>query len=151
MLKSKLAKFHSSHSSSVISTSVEQVQPKLLKKPLLAIEKFLLNCESPLVSRSTTTTSTTKAFTIQQEIGYYISSIDKDTDFEEYWKKNQSYLPILARMVRHYCVMPISSVASESAFSIAGYIQRKQRSSLSPAALRYSMLLRYLEPHHFNI
>jgi hypothetical protein len=86
VLKSKLGKFQSSRSSSAISTPAAQVPPKLLKKPLLAIENFLFNCESPLASQSTTT-STTKAFTIQQEIGYYISSIDRETDFEDYWKK----------------------------------------------------------------
>jgi hypothetical protein len=56
----------------------------------------------------------------------------------------------LARLVRHYCIMPMTSVASESAFSMAGYIQRKHRSSLSATTLRYSMLLRNLEPHHIN-
>jgi hypothetical protein len=35
-----------------------------------------------------------------------------------------------------------SSVASESAFSIANYIQRKERSSLSAENLRYSIFLR---------
>ncbi|CAF4788840.1 unnamed protein product, partial [Rotaria sp. Silwood2] len=72
------------------------------------------------------------------------------TEFQEYWNKIQHYLPILTRMVRHFCIMPITSVASESAFSMAGCIQRKQRSSLSATTLRYSMLLRNLEVHHIN-
>ena len=35
-----------------------------------------------------------------------------------------------------------SSVASESAFSIANYVKRKERSALSAENLRYSMFLR---------
>ena len=35
--------------------------------------------------------------------------------------------------------MPATSVASESSFSIAGYINRKERSSLSSSQLRMTM------------
>ena len=80
--------------------------------------------------------------TIEQEIGMYISSIDERTDFQEYWRSRDQQLSKLSRLVRRYSIMCATSVASESAFSIAGYLQRKQRSSLSPKALRYSMLLR---------
>ena len=50
-------------------------------KPSKAIESFLSNCEASLISTSSST-SVSDSFTIQQEIGYYISSIDKETDFE---------------------------------------------------------------------
>jgi hypothetical protein len=115
----------------------------------MAIEAFLSNCEAPLPSRASAHLSK-KVFTVQQEIGYYISSIERETEFQEYWNKNQHYLPLLSRLARHYCIMPITSVASESAFSIAGYIQRKQRCSLSPTTLRYSMLLRNFEAQYIN-
>ncbi|CAF2210409.1 unnamed protein product, partial [Rotaria magnacalcarata] len=146
---SKGEQFKSTYSSSSISRTLTRSIPKIMKKPLLAIETFLSNCEAPL-PLSSSTSSATKLYTVQQEIGYYISSIDKETDFQEYWNKNQNCLPILSRMVRHYCIIPITSVASESAFSIAGYVQRKQRCSLSATTLRYSMLLRNLEAHHIN-
>ncbi|CAF4967963.1 unnamed protein product, partial [Rotaria sp. Silwood1] len=148
VLKSKSEKFASARLSSSNSTPLTSSIPKMVKKPLLAIEKFLSNCEALLPTSSSI--PSTKIFTIQQEIGYYISSIEKETDFQEYWNKNQHYLPILSRMVRHYCIMPITSVASESAFSMAGYIQRKHRSSLSATTLRYSMILQNLEPHHID-
>ncbi|CAF3321825.1 unnamed protein product [Rotaria sp. Silwood2] len=148
VLKSKSEKFASTHLSSSNSITSARSIPKMVKKPLLAIETFLSNCEALLPTSSST--SSTKIFTIHQEIGYYISSIEKETDFQEYWNKNQNYLPILSRMVRHYCIITITSVASESAFSIAGYIQRKHRSSLSARTLRYSMILQNLEPHYID-
>jgi hypothetical protein len=147
VLKSKIEKFSPTHSSSTNSTPTAQPVPKITKKSLLSIEAFLTKCEAPLPTRSTTPT-TTKSFNVQQEIGYYISSIDKETDFQEYWNKNQYYLPILSRLVRHYCVIPMTSISSESAFSVAGYVQRKHRCSLSATTLRYSMLLRDFEPQY---
>lgn len=112
--------------------------------PFMAIQSFLANCETPIVSHSSPN-SKKRTYTIQQEIGFYISSIDKDTQFENFWKTNELMLPKLASLVRCYCMMPITSVASESAFSIAGYVQRKHRSSISPTTLRYLMLLRDYE------
>lgn len=113
-------------------------------KPIKAIESFLSNCDAQFSSDSSTIVTKDK-FTIQQEIGYYISSIDRETEFESFWKSNQYNLPKLTNLVRCYCMMPATSVASESAFSVAGYIQRKNRSSLSPATLRFLMLLRDCE------
>ncbi|CAM4848902.1 unnamed protein product, partial [Rotaria magnacalcarata] len=147
--KSKSEKFISTYPSASNSTPLTRSLPKIIKKPLLAIESFLSNCEALLPS-SSSTSLTTKLYTVHQEIGYYISSIDEETEFQVYWNKNKHYLPILSRMVRHYCIMPITSVASESAISIAGYVQRKRRSSLSAITLRYSMLLRNLELQHLN-
>jgi hypothetical protein len=149
VIKSKTEKFSSKHSSSTNSTQTTQALPTTNKKASISIEAFLIKCAAPLPTRITTST-TTKTFTVHQEIGYYISSIDKTTEFQEYWKKNQHHLPILSRLVRHYCVIPMTSISSESAFSIAGYIQRKHRCSLSATTLRYSMLLRDFEPNHFN-
>ncbi|CAF1233944.1 unnamed protein product [Rotaria magnacalcarata] len=62
--------------------------------------------------------------------------------FQEFWSSYEMELPRLAALVRAYNIRPASSVASESLFSIAGYVQRKQRSSLASNTLRYSMVLR---------
>ena len=51
-------------------------------------------------------------------------------------------LPHLAALVRAYNIQPASSVASESLFSIAGYVPWKQRSSLTANTLCCSMVLR---------
>ena len=48
----------------------------------------------------------------------------------------------LSTLVKETSVIMATSCASESTFSIAGYLQRKARSSLSSKALRHSMLTR---------
>ncbi len=81
-------------------------------------------------------------WTIQQELGYYATTGTPKQNFEPYWNMNQHKMHILASMVRRFCLSPATSVASETSFSCANYIQRKQRSSLSPTNLCYTMLLR---------
>jgi hypothetical protein len=83
----------------------------------------------------------TKSLTIKEEIGAY-SSANKELDFSTFWSTKSNELPLLTSFVKKYCAIPASSVASESAFSIANYVQRKERSSLSSKNLRYSMILR---------
>jgi len=52
-----------------------------------------------------------------------------------WWKKNADAYPILALMARDFLAIPVSTVSSESAFSCAGRILGKNRTSLSPETL----------------
>ena len=61
--------------------------------------------------------------------------------FKRYWSTRKDS-PLLASIVRATSITPATSVPSESAFSIANYLQSKERSSLSAANLRMTMLLR---------
>lgn len=77
------------------------------------------------------------------------SSIDRKTELETYlseanvegndkfdlllwWKQNSGRFPILSSMVRDVLATPVSTVASESAFSTGGRVLEPFRSSLSP-------------------
>lgn len=55
-----------------------------------------------------------------------------DFDILAWWKVNSPRFPILAKMSRDVLAIPISSVASESAFSTVGRILDQFRSSLTP-------------------
>ncbi|XP_048549330.1 zinc finger BED domain-containing protein RICESLEEPER 2-like [Triticum urartu] len=55
-----------------------------------------------------------------------------DFDTLKWWKNNVARFPILARMARDVLVVPVSMVASESAFSTSGRILNEFRTSLTP-------------------
>ena len=49
-----------------------------------------------------------------------------------WWKLNSERFPVLSRMARDVLAVPISTVASESAFSTGGRVLDSFRSSLTP-------------------
>ncbi|CAF1314845.1 unnamed protein product [Rotaria sordida] len=108
------------------------------------MEQFKNACNITPATNTLTSnpTRTVKPLSLKEEFGMYMSTYKQSTDFETFWNQKQHMLPILTSFVRRYSIIPATSVASESAFSVAGYVQRKQRSSLSPTTLRYLMLLK---------
>ena len=87
--------------------------------------------------------SSKKGYTLKQELAYYLTSRqDNPLDISSYWRNNSSKLPLLVSLVRKYCIIQATSVASESIFRIANYVGRKERASLSSRNLRFSMILR---------
>ncbi|CAF4085958.1 unnamed protein product [Rotaria magnacalcarata] len=89
-----------------------------------------------------------KPSTIKQKIAHYMATNNFYATFSQYWSSNKDHLPILSSFVRHYNIMCATSIDCESAFSIAGFIHRKNRSSLAPSTLRYSMILRDQNKHN---
>ncbi|CAF0827237.1 unnamed protein product [Didymodactylos carnosus] len=66
---------------------------------------------------------------------------DYEPDALRFWRNNASGLPLLSRMATRYLTTPATSVPSESCFSRANYLYRKQRSHLTPQNLCYSVFL----------
>ena len=62
----------------------------------------------------------------------YETSRDPSFNVLRWWKINASKYPILARIARDIFAMPVSTVASESAFSTGGRVLDNFRSSLTP-------------------
>ena len=59
-------------------------------------------------------------------------SLNKDLDVLKWWKDHAPRFPILANMASDLMSVPITTVASESAFSIGGRVLNKYRSRLLP-------------------
>ena len=114
----------------------DSLQNNHLKK----INDFELICGNSLQSNH----GHKKPFTIKEEIAYYISTRTQyELNLTIYWRESSKNLPMLSSLVRKFCIIPSTSVPSESAFSIANFIQRKERSCLSAETLKYSLILRY--------
>ncbi len=60
----------------------------------------------------------------------------------QFWQQHQSRLKCLSKIAYDHLITPATSVASESAFSTASYLLRKQRSPLTPNNLCFSMFLK---------
>ncbi|KAL6602693.1 hypothetical protein ACP70R_043054 [Stipagrostis hirtigluma subsp. patula] len=75
----------------------------------------------------------------RSEIDKYLEVDDeedtKDFDILDWWKRHTETFPILSTMARDFLSIPISTVASESAFSCGGRILGDSRSSLTPQML----------------
>jgi len=127
-------------SASSLTSSINSVK----QSKLSIINQFRISCRSSSTDAVVAPKSEAKAkaLTLKQEFSIYVSTSKCLKDFQTYWNEKKSVLPILASYARRYNCIPTTSVASESAFSVAGYVDRKQRSSLSTTTLRYLMLLK---------
>lgn len=78
---------------------------------------------------------------VKSELDKYLSEDNeedkKGVDILKWWKDNATRFPILSRMARDLLPIPISSVASESAFSAGGRTLDDFRSSLTPTMVEH--------------
>ena len=105
------------------------------------LDQFLTEC-GIINNVSSSSTNPSRQRTPREEIAMYVNKVQRDDSFQVFWKTNQNELPGLADLMKSYNMRPATSVASESLFSIANYVQNKHRSSLAPTTLKYSMVLR---------
>jgi len=96
-----------------------------------------------LLAGINTNQSNTRSVSADVEISLFLSAIKTKDNFKQFWSTHRQSFPRLITLVYRYCLVPATSVASESAFSIAGFIARKQRSSLSSRTLRHLLVLKY--------
>jgi hypothetical protein len=75
----------------------------------------------------------------KSELDKYLAEDTEDVEMKldilAWWKINESRFPVLAHLARDALAIPISSVASESAFSTSGRILDDFRTSLTPFML----------------
>uniref|UniRef100_J3LF36 HAT C-terminal dimerisation domain-containing protein n=1 Tax=Oryza brachyantha TaxID=4533 RepID=J3LF36_ORYBR len=63
------------------------------------------------------------------------SNSEENFDVLGWWERNSDVYPVLSLMARDFLAIPVTTVSSESAFSAAGRILGKYRTSLSPETL----------------
>lgn len=73
----------------------------------------------------------------KSEIDVYLSDgvergVNEDFDVLLWWKANSTKFPILSQVAKNVLAMPITTVASESTFSVGGRVIDPFRSSLTP-------------------
>ncbi|KAG5536291.1 hypothetical protein RHGRI_023915 [Rhododendron griersonianum] len=77
------------------------------------------------------------------ELDHYLSeaALPKSMGFDElnWWKSHQPKYPILQAMARDLLAIPVSTVASESAFSMSGRLVSPHRSRLHPETMEALM------------
>ena len=76
------------------------------------------------------------------ELKKFKTIIKPSANLEDFWNQNKTVLPRLYSLTKQYCAMCGASVPSESAFSIAGFINRKQRAAMCPNMIKWSMFLK---------
>ena len=79
---------------------------------------------------------------LDEEISSYIKAAQSSNDFRQFWITHSKQLPRLSSLVRRVNVIPSTSITSEALFSVASFLHRKQRSSLSSKTLRYLLILK---------
>ncbi|KAL0334041.1 UNVERIFIED_CONTAM: putative AC transposase [Sesamum angustifolium] len=69
---------------------------------------------------------------LDKYLGEDLEVFQKEFDILNWWKVNSHRFPILSKIARDILAVPVSTVASESAFSTGGRVLDAFRSSLSP-------------------
>ncbi|CAF4230596.1 unnamed protein product [Rotaria magnacalcarata] len=124
------------------SSSRKDEQEQKQQLPSLSLNKFLKTCGIQELIKTTEAVKIKEEYTVKEQVAFYVANVKSLPNFETFWTKYGEQLPDLVSLVKHYSCMQSTSVSSESAFSISGYINRKTRCSLSSAALRFSMCLK---------
>lgn len=96
-----------------------------------------------LIAGSTKITNQPKVWSIEDELTAFNREIQSSIkDFSLFWQKNRHRFPRLFQIARRVNIIPATSVPSESMFSVAGFVSRKQRSALSARTLHHLMVLK---------
>ena len=125
--KSKMGQQTSSHGASSVSNLFELTYDE--QDPLSKFDLFVH--------------STSEEGHAKSELDYYLEEIVlpriSDFDVLSWWKTNGIKYPTLQMIVRDIYAIPVSTVASESAFSTGGRMVSKHRSRLHPNTLEALM------------
>ena len=90
-----------------------------------------------------TSAKPSRPLAIDDELVLFSQSVQSfNSDFSSFWINHRARFFRLHRIAQRINIIPATSVPSKSIFSIAGFIARKQRTSLPSTSLRYLMVLK---------
>ncbi|KAG2724850.1 hypothetical protein I3760_01G037400 [Carya illinoinensis] len=131
LLSDLYAEYNDAFSSSSVN-STEHVPPL----PSTSTKVSEDNHESQFFAEWLLASSASRSTSAKREIERYFSdgceAFIQSFDLLNWWKVNEPNYPILARIARDLLLMPVSTVASESAFSTGGRVLDPFWSSLAP-------------------
>ena len=107
--------------------------------PLTSINSFLKTCGVQEMSVLTAVAKITGDLSVKEQISFYIANAKKASHFEVFWTCYGIQLPDMVTVLKYYSCMQCSSVPCKLSFSLSGYINRKQRCSLSLSTIQFSM------------
>ena len=143
IVKQKLEQMSTTTSSSSTTTTTTSLPLSLPTSQMTLSKKDAAKQRMNQLAGIGMNQSNDRSITAAVEISLFTNAIKTKQSFKEFWSTHSQSFPRLVTLVRRYSIVPATSVASESAFSICGFIARKQRSSLSSRTLRQLLVLKY--------
>ena len=94
--------------------------------------------------KNATTSSPNNTTDIDRYLSVETIPFEDNEDFEilEWWKKQQIKYPVLSIIARDVLTMPVSTVTSETAFSVGERVVSKKQCNLSPGAIEAVVCLK---------
>lgn len=147
MAKTSLPRFMNKESQSTIDFSTSS--PATPSSSANAKSSQSLTDKLKAMLGLSTKTVSTLPLSIEDELVLFNQAIQSfRRDFSSFWIEYRDKFSRLYRVALRVNIIPATSVASESVFSVAGYVARKQRASLSSTSLRELMVLK--ESHRLD-
>ena len=116
--------------STTTTTNIDCAEP-LPKKPM---KGTLIDLSSDLLGTETAEASPINtAEKADREVAKYVALEPVQDHHPLKWRKENSHrLPLLPKLAKKYLCVPVTSVPSARAFSLAGYIMNQRRACLLP-------------------
>ena len=131
-----------SHSQGLVhfATTQEQSEVNLLQGFLSSVEK-----RQPRIAHNDTTLSIANKLSLYRSLALRefddVIQNNKWYDPFLFWNTNSNKLKFLSSLARRHLIVSSTSVSSESMFSIASYVGRKEKNRLAPDNLCTSVFL----------
>lgn len=81
------------------------------------------------------------ATSLEDEINRFANVINAEENIMNFWRNNEKEFPKLSKIAKVLLSIPMTSAKSESAFSTAGSLIRKDRASITPYRIERTLFI----------